>query len=182
MDFNRAELKQGVRLSMKGATTRPMLVTLLFTVAVSAGTWLINTVLGWMLTGGVGSISATVQQYILQGYDVDYAVHAALLELLSMGAGAIFGAVVGGSVLSILVALWQGVMNVGYEGYCLSMVRNEDPPMGKILGRCRSSSRCSSPVSSQGCLCACGGCWWPWAMGCCLWLWACWRRSPSQCF
>lgn len=67
MDFNRAELKQGVRLSMKGATTRPMLVTLLFTVAVSAGTWLINTVLGWMLTGGVGSISATVQQYILQG-------------------------------------------------------------------------------------------------------------------
>ncbi len=134
MDFNRAELKQGVRLSMKGATTRPMLVTLLFTVAVSAGTWLINTVLGWMLTGGVGSISATVQQYILQGYDVDYAVHAALLELLSMGAGAIFGAVVGGSVLSILVALWQGVMNVGYEGYCLSMVRNEDPPMGKIFG------------------------------------------------
>lgn len=134
MEFDRAQLKRSVRLSMKGATTRPMLVTLLFVVAVSAGTWLINTVLGWLLTGGVSSISDTVQRYILQGYDMEYAVQAAVLELFSMGLGAVFGAVVGGSVLSILVALWQGVMNVGYEGWCLSLVRNEDPPMNKIFG------------------------------------------------
>lgn len=133
MEYNRAQLKRDVKLSMKGATSRPMLVTLLFTVMVSVGTWLINTILGWLLTGGVSGISEKVWYYLGQGYEVEDALNTALLELLRMGPGAIFGAVVGGTVLSILVALWQSVMNVGYEGYCLSLVRNEDPPMGKIF-------------------------------------------------
>lgn len=134
MEYNRAQLKRDVKLSMKGATSRPMLVTLLFTVMVSVGTWLINTVLGWLLTGGVSGISETALHYLEQGYEVKEAVYITMLELFRMGPGAIFGAVVGGTVLSILVALWQSVMNVGYEGYCLSLVRNEDPPMGKVFG------------------------------------------------
>lgn len=133
MEYNRAQLKRDVKLSMKGATSRPMLVTLLFTVMVSVGTWLINTILGWLLTGGVSGISETALHYLGQGYEVEDALNAALLELFRMGPGAIFGAVVGGTALSILVALWQSVMNVGYEGYCLSLVRNEDPPMSKIF-------------------------------------------------
>lgn len=134
MDFDRAQLKREVKLSIKGTSPSPILVTLLFTVVVSVGTWLINTILGRLLTGGVGNVSDAMQYYILQGYEVDYALQAAMLDLLRMGAGAIFGAVVGGAVLSILVALWQSVMNVGFEGYCLSMVRNENPPMGRIFG------------------------------------------------
>jgi len=133
MEFDRAQLKRSVRLSMKGSVPSPMLVTLLFTVAVSAGTWLINTILGWLLTGGVKGISDTAWYYLQQGYEVEDAINIAMLELFRMGPGAIFGAIVGGAVLSILVALWQSAMDVGYSGYALSMVRNENPPLSKIF-------------------------------------------------
>lgn len=133
MEFDRAQLKQSVKLSMKGTDPKPMLVTLACTAIISAGTWLINTVLGWLLTGGVGNVSETVLNYIQQGYEVEEAVYIAMLELFRMGPGAMFGAVVGGGVLSLIVSLWGGTMNVGYEGYCLSMVRNENPPLGRIF-------------------------------------------------
>lgn len=133
MEYNRAQLKRDVKLSMKGTVPRPMLVALVFSIAVSAGTWLINTILGALLTGGGIGISETALYYLQQGYEVEDALNIAMLELLRMGPGAIFGAVVGGGVLSILVALWQGAMNVGYEGWCLSMVRRENPPMSGIF-------------------------------------------------
>lgn len=134
MEFDRAQLKRSVKLSMKSTASRPMLVTLLFVVVVSAGTWLLNTVLGGVLTGNLGNWSSMILAYTQAGYELDEAVEQAMLTLLSMGPGAIFGVAVGGSVLSILVSLWQSVMNVGYEGWCLSMVRNENPPMGRIFG------------------------------------------------
>ena len=134
MEFDRAQLKRSVKLSMKSTASRPMLVTLLFVVVVSAGTWLLNTVLGGVLTGNLGNWSTMILAYTQAGYELDEAVEQAMLTLLSMGPGAIFGVAVGGSVLSILVSLWQSVMNVGYEGWCLSMVRNENPPMGRIFG------------------------------------------------
>lgn len=134
MEFDRAQLKRSVKLSMKNTASRPMLVTLLFTVVVSAGTWLLNTVLGGLLTGNLGNWSTMILAYTQAGYELDEAVEQAMLTLLSMGPGAIFGVAVGGTVLSILVSLWQSVMNVGYEGWCLSMVRNENPPMGRIFG------------------------------------------------
>lgn len=133
MEFDRAQLKRDVKLSMRCTTPKPILVALLFSVVASGGTWLINTVLGRMLTGGVSSISDTVQYYMLQGYEVEYAVQTALLDLFRMGLGALFGAIVGGSVLSIIVYLWQSTIGVGFEDYCLSMVRNENPPMGRIF-------------------------------------------------
>lgn len=132
MEYNRAQLKQSVKLSMKGSGC--MMVALLFTVAVSAGTWLINTVLGGLLTGGsVGSFSDLYLRFLQMGYEVEEAAEQAMLALLSMGPGPLFGAVVGGSVLSILAALWQSTMNVGYEGWCLGMVRHEHPPISKIF-------------------------------------------------
>lgn len=134
MEFDRAQLKRNVRLSMKGTASRPMLVTLLFGFVVGIGTWLLNAILGGLLTGGVSGLSETALYYVQQGYDMEEAMNIAMLELLRQGPGAIFGAVVGGAVLSIFIALWQSAMNVGYEGYCLSMVRNENPPMGKIFG------------------------------------------------
>lgn len=133
MEFDRVQLKQSVKLSMKNTTPQPMLVTLLFTVAVSVGTWLINTILGGLLTGRLGNWSTMILSYMEAGYELNEAAEQAMLTLLSMGPGAIFGVVVGGTVLSILVALWQSTMGVSYEGYCLSMVRNENPPMGKIF-------------------------------------------------
>lgn len=134
MVYNRAKLKRDVKLSMKRTRPGPILVALLYTAVVSAGTWLVNLVLGGPLTGGVRGISETVQYYILQGYELEYAVESAVLDLLAMGTGALFGAIVGSAVLSLFVALWQSTMKVSYEGWCLAMVRNEDPPVGKLFG------------------------------------------------
>lgn len=131
MEFDRAQLKREVKLSMKGSGC--MMVTLLFSVVVSLGTWLLNTVLGGLLTGGAGSVSDTAAYYIQRGYDLEEAINIALLELFQRGPGVLAGIAVGGIVLSIIIALWQGAMDVGYEGWCLSMVRHENPPVSKIF-------------------------------------------------
>ena len=130
MGYDRAELKRSVKRSMKGSGC--MMVALLFTVVVSAGTWLINTLLGGALTGRLG-LSTMISYHIQAGYELEEAVERAVLTLLSMGPGPLFSVIVGGSVLSILVALWQSAMNVGYEGWCLGMVRSENPPISKIF-------------------------------------------------
>ena len=133
MEFDRAQLKWNVKLSMKNTRPSPILVTLLFSVVVSVGTWLINTVLGWLLTGGMGRISDTVLIYMQQGYEMQQAMYIAMLELFRRGPGAVFSVVMGGLTLSIIIALWQSAMGVGYKDYCLSMVRGDNPPMGRIF-------------------------------------------------
>ncbi len=133
MGYDRAQMKQSVKRAMKSTTPKPMLVTLAFTAMVTAGTWLINTILGRLLTGGAGNYSDMLLSYVQRGYDMDEAVERMLLELMSRGPGFMVGVVSGGMVLSLIVTLWQSTMNVGYEGYCLSMVRGESPPIGKIF-------------------------------------------------
>ncbi len=133
MEFNRAQLKRSVKLSMKETRPHPMLVTLAFSVVVSLVTWLINGLLGGLLTGGAGSFSDTLLFYIQMGYEAGEALEKAVLSMISQGPGAIFGVTVGGAVLSILLSLWQSTMNVGYAGYALSMVRRENPPLQKVF-------------------------------------------------
>ncbi len=132
MGYDRGQLKRDVKQSMKRSGC--MMVTLLFTIAVSAGTWLINTLLGGALTGGAGHIDQIVLYHMQLGRSVEEAVYIALLELFRRGPGALVSILLGGLALSIVVALWQSVMDVGYEGWCLGMVRREDPPVSKIFG------------------------------------------------
>lgn len=132
MGYDRGQLKRDVKQSMKRSGC--MVVTLLFTIAVSAGTWLINTLLGGALTGGAGHIDQIVLYHMQLGRSVEEAVYIALLELFRRGPGALVSIILGGLALSIVVALWQSVMDVGYEGWCLGMVRREDPPVSKIFG------------------------------------------------
>ncbi len=132
MGYDRGQLKRDVKQSMKRSGC--MVVTLLFTIAVSAGTWLINTLLGGAITGGAGHIDQIVLYHMQLGRSVEEAVYIALLELFRRGPGALVSIILGGLALSIVVALWQSVMDVGYEGWCLGMVRREDPPVSKIFG------------------------------------------------
>ncbi len=132
MGYDRGQLKRDVKQSMKRSGC--MMVTLLFTIAVSAGTWLINTLLGGALTGGAGHIDQIVLYHMQLGRSVEEAVYIALLELFRRGPGALVSIILGGLALSIVVALWQSVMDVGYEGWCLGMVRRQDPPVSKIFG------------------------------------------------
>ena len=74
MGYDRAELKRSVKRSMKGSGC--MMVALLFTVVVSAGTWLINTLLGGALTGRLG-LSTMISYHIQAGYELEEAVERA---------------------------------------------------------------------------------------------------------
>ena len=134
MDFDRAQLKRDVKLAMKQTRPGPRLVTLLYLVVVAAGGWLLNTLLGGLLSSGGGDFTELATSLIQRGYDADEALEAALALMLGQGAGAIFQMILGSVVMSFVVSLWQGVMGVGYCGYCLSMVREENPSVGKIFG------------------------------------------------
>lgn len=131
--YDRVLLKRDVKQAMRETRPRPMLVALLFGVIVSVGTGLINGILGRLLTGGMDSYSDLFLGYVQRGYEIDEAVEQAVLQLMSRGPGAMFAVVTGSMVVSILVSLWQGTMNVGYEGYALAMVRRENPETGRIF-------------------------------------------------
>lgn len=138
MEFDRAQAKRSVRQAMRMTRPRPMLVTLLFTLMVSMSTGVLNGVLGMALTGGTGDFSGLLVNYMYRGYEIEEAMERAMLEMVSRGPGFIFGMVVGGMVLSAVVALWQGLLNVGYTGYALSMSRGENPPLERLF--------CSFPI------------------------------------
>lgn len=138
MEFDRAQAKRGVKQAMRMTRPRPMLVTLLFMMMVSVSTGIINGVLGMVLTGGAEDISSMLLNYLQRGYELEDAWSQVLLEMVSRGPGFIFGMVVGGTVLSIIVSLWQSLLNVGYSGYALSMSRGESPALEKLF--------CSFPV------------------------------------
>lgn len=130
MGYDRAELKRSVKRSMKGSGC--MMVTLLLTVVVSAGTWIINTVLGWLTPGQLG-LSTMISFHLQAGYELEEAVKQAILKLLSLGPGPLVSVIAVGAVTSIVAALWQSAMEVGYEGWCLDMVRDAHPPVGRIF-------------------------------------------------
>ena len=133
MGFERAQTKRSVRQAMKMTRPHPILTTLLFTMVVSVVTGMINGILGTVLTGGTGDFSMMLLNYVERGYEFEDAMERAVMDMLSGGPGFIFGMVVGGMVLSAIVSLWQAVMNVGYSGYTLSMVRGENPKIEKIF-------------------------------------------------
>ena len=132
MQYDRVQLKLSVKAAMRGARTRPMLMTLLFSVIVSVGTGMVNFV-SRLLSGGMGGYSERLWAYILAGYEMDEAMERVLMDFMSRGPGVLFSIAVVGLVMSIIVYLWQSVMGVGYEGYALALVRGEDPDAGKLF-------------------------------------------------
>lgn len=137
MYYNRAQLKQGVKQSMKGCSSRPMLVTLLFSFVVGVGTALINA-LGNLAGGKVpAGFMENYIDYLQSGWEASDALEAAaedaVMEFMQGGFGYIMVIAAMGVLISLLTYLWQSLMNVGYEGYALAMARNEQPSAGKIF-------------------------------------------------
>ena len=132
MQYDRVQLKLSVKAAMRGTRTKPMLMTLLFSVIVSVGTGIVNFV-GNLLNGGLGSYSERLWNYMMAGYEMEEATERVILDFMSRGPGVMFSIVMVSLVMSIITYLWQSVMGVGYEGYALSMVRGEDPEAGKLF-------------------------------------------------
>ncbi len=104
MQYDRVQLKLSVKAAMRGARTRPMLMTLLFSVIVSVGTGMVNFV-SRLLSGGMGGYSERLWAYILAGYEMDEAMERVLMDFMSRGPGVLFSIAVVGLVMSIIVYL-----------------------------------------------------------------------------
>ena len=137
MGYNRVQLKEGVKQSMRMTSSKPMLVTLVFSVIVSVVSGMLNWILGLLFNRGGADYFNILMHYLERGYDFDVAMSRTMETMVEMlmfrGPAILLGTMVGGFVVSFVVSLWQSTMNVGYKGYCLSMVRNENPPLEKIF-------------------------------------------------
>ena len=134
MNYNRAVMKLEVKQAMRQTRPHPMLVTLLFTVIVGAGVWLIS----WLMTslfswlpGGGASMQNLLMGIMMNGGDLEdifiYYPPQFFLQIMIQS-------VVVSLVASVLTAAWNGLMNVGYAGYCLDIARGMNPQLERIFG------------------------------------------------
>lgn len=130
MEYNRVQLKTAARQAMKYQRPHPMLITLLFSILVSVGSRIISTVLG--AASGSASLSTAYGEAILRyGGDIESAIQFALL---SFGPQRLAMALFLGVFISgIITTLWAGLMRVGYSGFCLGMVRGQQPQTNALF-------------------------------------------------
>lgn len=129
MEFQRAQMKAAARLAMKGQRPHPMLITLLFTILVNIGSQIVSGVLG--AASGLTSLTTAYAQAFIESGDPASAIQYALL---SIGPQRLMLALFAGSfVAGIITMLWTGLMRVGYYGFCLGMVRGQQPQTGTLF-------------------------------------------------
>lgn len=129
LEYHRPQLKAAARQAMRGQRPHPMFVTFVFSILAGVGGQIISQILG-LVTGSTGLNNLYVQAFMEYG-DVDAAVQYALMSYGPQRL--IFALLVGGGLSTLLVALWQGLMRVGYSGFCLDMVRGRQPQTGALF-------------------------------------------------
>ena len=129
LEYDRIRLKQAARQAMKAQRPHPMLVTFVFAAIGGIGGQILTQILG-MVTGST-SLSTQYFQAVWEYGDTDTA-----LQYILMAYGPqrlIFALLVGGGLSTLLVALWQGLMRVGYSGFCLDMARRRQPQLETLF-------------------------------------------------
>ncbi|MDD6159655.1 MAG: DUF975 family protein [Oscillospiraceae bacterium] len=129
--YNRAQLKTEVKQSMAATKPKAIWVTLLFLVILSVGSWLIQTVLG--AVAGTSALTTQIATLMQSGYQPEEIMTEMMLMYADRLAALIGTVVLAALIGSVLSAVWQGLMGVGYDGYCLSMVKNEAPQLNRIF-------------------------------------------------
>lgn len=129
--YQRAKLKQEVKQTIAATRPRPMWVALLYLVIASLGATLIQSILSSL--AGTSVISELMNELLMSGKDVEEVLGELLLvyadRLLSFVSTLLFASLLS----SVLVAPWQGLMDLGFNGYCLSLVRGEKPTVSRIF-------------------------------------------------
>ena len=124
--YQRAQLKQSVKQIIAGTRPRPMWVTLLYLIVSSIGGSIISGVINGV--SGINALS-TIYTDLMMAFEFD--VEAAMEELIFTYANqlaTLIGTIITASLVTgILMALWNGLMTVGFNGYCLSLVKGEKP-------------------------------------------------------
>ena len=129
LEYDRIRLKQAARQAMKAQRPHPMLVTFVFAAIGGIGGQILTQILG-MVTGST-SLNTQYFQAVWEYGDTDTS-----LQYILMAYGPqrlIFALLGGGGLSTLLVALWQGLMRVGYSGFCLDMARRRQPQLETLF-------------------------------------------------
>ena len=129
--YNRAQMKQEVKQAIAATRPRPMWVALFYMVVASAGASLIQSVIGAL--SGTSFLSTMVNDLLYSGQNIEEALGELLLVYADQLISFVGTLIASALISSILVALWQGLMTVGFNGYCLALVRGEKATPGKIF-------------------------------------------------
>lgn len=132
MEYQRVLLKQSVKQAMGQTRPRPAWITLLYLVVLFAGIYLFQRLLAPLDWWG------TLSGYffaLMWNYDLTAAEALERLGEWIVGNGPqmIVAIVLGSLVISLVTYLWRSLMGVGYQGYCLAMVRGQNPGPGTIF-------------------------------------------------
>ena len=129
--YNRAAMKQEVKQVIAGMRPRPMWVALLYTIVASVGASMIQSIVGFV--SGSNGLLTPLSEMLMSGYELEEAF-AEFVLMYSNQITAFLGTLIFSSLItSVLATLWQGVMKVGFDGYCLSMVKGERPTPGHVF-------------------------------------------------
>lgn len=127
--FNRAELKEEVKRDIRETQPRAVLVTLVFLLL--SGAFSLLLALGQNSLFPAELVERFTQLVQLAGMGlVDD--ETLVRELMAMG-DQVAGAAGKGMLFSLLASLVTWTLNFGYQGYCLGMVRRENPGYGRLF-------------------------------------------------
>ncbi len=127
--FNRAELKEEVKHDIRETQPRAILVTLVFLLFSGLVMVAVELIQNTVVSGEWVSRFTQLSQLAAMGL-VDE--ETLVRELLSMG-DELAGAAGKGMLFSLLASLATWTLNFGYQGYCLGMVRRENPGYSRLL-------------------------------------------------
>lgn len=130
--YNRAQLKVETRRIMAGTRPRPMWIALLYMLIVGVGSSILQNVVA--LVTGTSYLATQLSNLLLSnGFDPENAVTQMLLTYGDRLASFIV-TLVGFLILTSLVStLWSALMGIGFEGYCLDLVKGERPTVGRLF-------------------------------------------------
>jgi len=129
MNFNRAQLKEEVKNDIRQTRPKAILVTLVFLLASGLISVLLGFVQQMFIPGGLLEQFMHISELLAKELITP---EEALLEYAAMG-GDVSRAIGAGMLFGLLGSLVGWTLNFGYQGYCLSMVRGENPGYGRLL-------------------------------------------------
>lgn len=129
MVFDRVQLKMTAKQAMKFQRPHPMLITLLFVVLVNAGTWIIRQIMSFATADNP---LTQIMNMVMSGYADPEDVLEYLIYAYDPGQMFV-NMFISVFVVSILTSLWTGLMRTGYSGFCLGMVRGQQPQAGVLF-------------------------------------------------
>lgn len=127
--FNRAELKEEVKRDIRETRPRAILVTLVFLLLSGAVMVVVQLVQSTAVSSDLISRFTQLSQLAAMGL-VDE--ETLVREFMAMG-DEVAGAAGKGMVFSLLTSLVTWTLNFGYQGYCLGMVRRENPGYSRLF-------------------------------------------------